>query len=161
MENTMNKKVLIGIVAIVVLAWAAVSVLNKPAVIENSTPATETASSSNSTAVKNTTKSATTGSQPVTQSYENALALYTGNNRIQLSGTALCQASPTNVTYKNGTSIMIDNRSAQTRTIKLGTTFTIPGYGFKIIKLSSTTLPTTLIMDCGTQQNIAKVLLQK
>jgi len=170
MENTLNKKVLIGFgvaVAVIVLGSIAVLMYNKFAVTAEpvaTTPAEEEIVVTNtpSLAEQAVAKKARInfGSQPVTLNYEKALELYPGALRIQISGEP-CQANPNNVMYKNGTTIMIDNRSAQSRTIKLGSTYTIGGYDFKIITLSSATLPTTLVMDCGQQQNIAKVLLQK
>ena len=162
-----NKKIL-GIIVIFVLGWFVFSVFNEPVATDTEiiTPATETATSSKpiakatTTAVKKT--SVPVASQPVSLSYQNALELYKDNKRIQLSGADFCQASPNNVMYKNGTSVMIDNRSAQIRTIKIGgTSYSIEGYGFKIVKLSSATLPATLLMDCNQQQNVAKILLQK
>lgn len=163
MENLKNKKVLIGIVVVILVIWYFSSGSNNAGV--NSTTATTTP------AVATTTKTTTTtvkkavvpvANQPVSLSYENALKAYPGSLRIQLSGTSFCQANPTTVMYKNGTSIMVDNRAAMSRTIKIGVTpYTIEGYGFKIIKLSSSVLPATLIMDCGSQQNIAKITLQK
>ena len=94
----------------------------------------------------------------VTLSYTNAIKQYEGK-RIQLDKT--CQAIPNNVTYKNGTSIMIDNRAPVARTVKLGSTFSVKAYGFKIVKLSSATLPATWLMDCDSSQNVATVLIQK
>lgn len=162
MGNIITKKTLIIIVAIVVIGWFAMSSFNSPA-------GTETATSTSATAGKTVAKTTTTvkkavpvASQPVLTSYTKAMETYKGSLRIQLSGgDSFCQATPNNVMYKNGTSIMIDNRSAKTRTVKLLGTHTIAGYGFTILKLSSGTLPATLLMDCDTQQNVAKVLLQK
>lgn len=102
----------------------------------------------------------TTGVAPVTISYENALVKYK-DSRIQLAPGNTCAASPNSVTYKNGTTIMIDNRAAQARTLKIGTTYSIKGYGFKIIKLSSATVPAKWLVDCDGQQNVATILLQK
>ena len=90
--------------------------------------------------------------------YADALALY-ADRRIQLY--TVCQAHPSNVTYKVGTTIMVDNRSPQTAKVRLAGTFSIKPYGFKIVKLSSTTLPSTLYVDCGTSQNVATILIQK
>ncbi len=155
-----------GVVAIIVLGWFVVTTLNDSTLvgIEDVAPVTQTATSTATTTKKTTTAtkkvSVPIANQPVSMSYQNALELYKDNKRIQLSGDAFCQVSPNNVMYKNGTSIMIDNRSSKTRTIKVGSTYTIEGYGFKIIKLSSATLPATLLMDCDQQQNVAKVLLQ-
>lgn len=161
MGNLITKKTLIIIVAIVVTGWFAMSSINSPTGTDTvKTTATTTATVAKTTA---TVKKAVVpvASQPVTMSYTNALELYKDNKRIQVSGDAFCQVTPNNVMYKNGTSIMIDNRSAKARTIKLLGTHTIAGYGFKIVKLTSGTLPATLLMDCDTQQNVAKVLLQK
>lgn len=91
-------------------------------------------------------------------SYQQALVKYK-DARIQLDKT--CQAIPNNVTYKNGASIMLDNRSGVARTVKLGSTFSIKAWGFKIVKLSAATVPATWLMDCDKSQNVATVLIQK
>ena len=91
-------------------------------------------------------------------SYADALAKYK-DARIQLD--KMCQATPNYVTYKNNTSIMIDNRSDVVRTVKVGTDYSVKGYGFKIIKISSTKLPTTWLVDCDKSQNVATILIQK
>lgn len=100
----------------------------------------------------------TPGATPVTLSYANALIQY-ADRRIQINDA--CQASPTSMTFKTNTNIMIDNRSAQTKIVKIGTSYTVKGYGFKIINLTATTPPLTLLMDCGAQQNVATILIQK
>ncbi len=90
--------------------------------------------------------------------YKKALELYKGSY-IELSlGT--CKANPNNVTYKSGTDVMIDNRAPEERTIKLGNTYSIKGYGFKIIKFSSTTLPIKFNMHCAGEENVGLVTLQ-
>lgn len=163
----MDKKVMVGVaVAIVVIALISI-VGGKSENRENENQMNQTATTTVATTSKTTTTTAkkvstTYANQPVSLSYKQALELYKDNKRIQISGTSLCQVTPNNVMYKNGTSIMLDNRSAVTRSIKLaGVTYNIEGYGFRIAKLSSATLPATFLMDCGTQQNVAKVLLQK
>lgn len=165
MGNFITKKTLMVIVAIVIIGWFAMSAFNTPAGTETGTPGTQKSTTTAPVAKTTTTvaKKAVVpiASQPVTMSYQKALETYKDNLRLQLSGADFCQVSPNNVMYKNGTSIMIDNRSPQTHTVKVGVTYTIEGYGFKIIKLSSSVLPTTLVMDCDKQQNVAKILLQK
>jgi hypothetical protein len=94
----------------------------------------------------------------VTLSYEHALAQYV-DKRIQFDSR--CQATPSQVTYKNGTSIMLDNRASVARTIKIGNLVVIPAYGFKIIQISSATLPATWLVDCGSSQNVATLVVQK
>ena len=90
--------------------------------------------------------------------YQEALSIYK-DRRIQLDER--CQATPFNITYKNGTEIMIDNRSGFDRTINLGGVFTIEKYGFKIVKLYSDVLPKTLLLDCDSQENPAEIIIQK
>lgn len=99
------------------------------------------------------------GAGSVSISYANALIKY-ADRRIQLDAT--CQAHPNTVTYKDNTGIMIDNRSAQARTVKVGTTFTIKPWGFKIVVLPDVYLKTkTLLVDCGQYQNVATILVQE
>ena len=97
------------------------------------------------------------GAAPIT--YAAALVKY-ADRRIQLDST--CQAHPNNVSYKDNTGIMIDNRSAQTRTIKVGTTFTIKPWGFKIVVLPDIYLKSkTILVDCDGSQNVATILVQE
>ncbi len=92
-------------------------------------------------------------------SYANALVKY-ATRRIQLD--PMCQAHPNNVTYKDNTGIMIDNRSPKTRTVKVGTTFTIKPWGFKIVVLPDVYLKSkTLLIDCDQSQNVATMLVQE
>jgi len=92
-------------------------------------------------------------------SYANALVKY-ADRRIQLD--TMCQAHPSNVTYKDNTGIMIDNRSPQTRTVKIGTTFTIKPWGFKIVVLPDVYLKSnTILVDCDNSQNVATILVQE
>jgi hypothetical protein len=95
----------------------------------------------------------------VSIAYADALIKY-ADRRIQLDKT--CQAHPNTVTYKDNTGIMIDNRSPQTRTVKVGITFTIKPWGFKIVVLPNVYLTSkTLLVDCGQYQNVATILVQE
>ncbi len=91
-------------------------------------------------------------------SYQDAVNKY-ANTRIQFDDA--CHATPTNMTYKSGTSIMLDNRAGVSRKIRVGSVYTVPAYDFKIVKVSSTVLPATWLVDCGTSQNVATILIQK
>ena len=91
-------------------------------------------------------------------SYAEALAKYK-DRRIQFDQS--CQATPNNMTFKNGTTIMLDNRAGVARNININGPVSIKAYGFKIITLSSNTLPKTILVDCGTGQNVATILIQK
>ena len=154
-----NKKVLYyGLGALVVLALVLfLSMRNdKDADLEGEQSVNES-EEMESEEGKEESKKTPAKSEPVL-SYAEALAKYK-DARIQLDDR--CQASPNNVTYKNNTSIMIDNRSPMTRSVKVGSTYTIKGYGFKIVKLSSSQLPIQWLVDCDKSQNVATILIQK
>lgn len=92
-------------------------------------------------------------------SYSDAVKKY-ADRRIQFD--AYCQGLPKNPVFKNNTSVMFDNRSGDARWITLdGVRYNFPGYGFKIITLSSAKLPHTVNVDCGSAQNVMTILLQK
>jgi hypothetical protein len=164
MEKGKNKDMWIWIVVIVlVVGGILIAVkMNKSetnvAVVETPTP--DALQVTEDTSAGSIDMPAKTGVAPVTISYVNALAKYK-DSRIQLAPGTTCAASPSNVTYKNGTTIMIDNRAPVARTLKIGVTYSVKGYGFKLIKLSSAKVPATWLVDCDGQQNVATILLQK
>ncbi len=105
------------------------------------------------------TTGVTTGTPAASISYANALVKY-ADRRIQLDKT--CQAIPNVVTYKDNTGIMIDNRSPQTRTVKIDQTYTIKPYGFRIVVLPDIYLKSkTILVDCDGSQNVATILVQE
>jgi|SRR3989344_7573471 len=90
--------------------------------------------------------------------YTELVKKYNGK-RIQFD--KYCQANPSNVTFKNGTSIMLDNRSGDARIVSVGgVKYSLAGYGYKVITLSSTSLPKELLLSCGSSGNVGKILLQ-
>ncbi len=91
-------------------------------------------------------------------SYAQALVKYK-NARLQLD--KICQASPDKMTFKNGANLMVDNRAPVARTVKVGSVFPLKAYGFKIVNLSSATLPATWYVDCDKSQNVSTILIQK
>ena len=92
-------------------------------------------------------------------SYTQALAKY-GANRIQFK--ADCQTVPNNVTYKSGTQVMFDNRSATSHTITFkGVKYVIAGYGYRVFTMTASTYPTTVLVDCDGSQNVATILIQR
>ena len=103
----------------------------------------------------------TAGVAPVSISYQDALTKY-ANSRFQFD--TKCQATPNAATFATGTNIMLDNRSPDTRTIHLGSlgSFTVKGYGFKIVNLSLTGLTANAIaVDCDANQSVAIITVQK
>jgi len=109
-------------------------------------------------AIEDTSTGSVNAGASVTISYANALLKYK-DARIQL--TNVCQAFPQKAVYKNGTTIMIDNRAPVSRTIKVGSVYTVKAYGFKLIKLSSAKLPATWLIDCDKSQNVATLMIEK
>ena len=92
-------------------------------------------------------------------SYTSAVGKYK-DARIQFD--IACQAVPTQATWKSGTEIMLDNRSPRDRVIKVGASiYNLKARGFKVIRLSSSTLPATMLVDCDQSQNVATILVQK
>lgn len=93
------------------------------------------------------------------KSYSDAIKRYEGN-RFQFD--QYCQTDPNSSSYKNGATVMLDNRSGDARTISIGgVKYNLAGYGWRIVTLSSSKLPTTLYINCGTAVNVAKIQLYK
>ena len=157
MEDTKNKNLWIGLAVVLLLVVGFLFWSMKKAVA----PAVTDNTSTNPVVVPTedvTPGSVNTGSPAASISYANALIKYK-NARLQLDPT--CQASPDKMTFKNGAYLMVDNRAPVSRTVKVGSVFNIKAYGFKIIKLSSATLPATWYVDCGKSQNVSTILIQK
>ena len=147
MKNTTLVIVIVVVVAIIVVfAVAGGRSTNAP-----TTSPTVTASS-----VVSKKPVATTGS--ISIAYADAIKKYAGT-RIQFD--AQCQASPNQITIKKGTAIMLDNRSGDARTISVGSVkYSLAGYGFRILTPTSPTLPATLVIDCGSAQNVGRINIQ-
>ncbi len=93
------------------------------------------------------------------QTYADAVARYEGN-RYQFDQT--CQTKPAQASYKNGATVMLDNRSGDARVITVGgIKYNLAGYGWRIIILSSAKLPATLGINCGSAVNVAQIQLYK
>lgn len=104
-------------------------------------------------------KSPVSGTAEQTQAYSEAVQQY-ADRRIQFGIN--CQTIPAQTTFKNGTSVLFDNRSGDARIIKVGdVSYSFPGYGYKILTLSSFVLPKTLNINCGSAVNVGSILLQK
>jgi cytoskeletal protein RodZ len=154
MENSNNKSLVWGVVIVVLVIVLGVW-------FYKSHSDTKTAPTEDTVAIEPESTQDVDAKSPSTASikYADALVKY-ADRRIQLDPA--CQAHPNTVTYKDNTGIMIDNRSAMTRTVKVGTTVTIKPYGFKIIVLPDIYLKSkTLLVDCDKSQNVATVLVQE
>lgn len=155
MENTKNKNVwivlLVFLVILAVLVLWSIKKSSAPTLDDNDI--TQVGTSTEDTSVG----SVNVGISTPTISYENALTKYK-NARLQIGKT--CEVSPRNMTLTNGSLLMIDNRSPMDRVVKVGSPLNLKAYGFKIVKLESTTLPATWMVDCDKSQNVATILIQ-
>lgn len=99
------------------------------------------------------------GSAYQSQTYTKLVKEYAGR-RIQLDTS--CQASPNYTTYKNGTKIMIDSRSAEARTVTIGgVNYSFGPYAYRIITLGTKNPPATVSINCGRAVNVGTILIQK
>lgn len=158
-----NNKIIWIILAVIVIVLVIILVKKSPSgddMMGDTTNGSDTALEASEDVSEGSVNAPTSGSSPaVTIAYAEALVKYK-DRRIQFNDA--CAATPNTVTYKDNTGIMLDNRSAQSRTIKVGTTYTVKGYGFKIITLPDIYLKSsTLLVDCDKQQNVATVLVQE
>ena len=91
-------------------------------------------------------------------SYSQLVAQY-GSNRIQFNQD--CQASPSSMVLKTGTGILLDNRSNKTQVISLnGASYTLVPYGYRVVTVSSATLPKAIGVTCNGQVNTSSINLQ-
>lgn len=160
MKNNTTTWIIVGVVAVAVIILAVIFG-GKRAMPDTNTPVT-TAPESTLDTTGDTVAGATgvgTGTA-VSLSYQQALVKY-ADRRLQFNDA--CQASAPNVvTYKDNSGIMLDNRSNVTRTIKVGTTYTIKPWGFRIIMLpNTTTRVSTYFVDCDNHQNVASIEVQE
>ena len=99
------------------------------------------------------------GGAAVGLTYTQAILQYEGK-RMQLD--LACQAQPNYLVFKNGTKVMIDNRSNQARRITIGgKAYDLGPYEFEIVTLSATTFPQTQNVDCGNSQNVGRFLIER
>lgn len=91
--------------------------------------------------------------------YDAAVREYEGR-RIQLDTE--CSAIPSRATYKNGTTLMLDNRSGQARTVLFNLVqYTIPAYDYLVVSAVASTTPAVTYLDCGQKQNVAQITIQQ
>jgi hypothetical protein len=149
-----------AIVVLAVVVWLA----NKPAVVPMTSPSPSVsaqASVSVSPTPSSAAKATVAPAAAMPKSYGDAVTAYQG---ARLQFDMYCQATPRTAVFKNGATIMIDNRSGDARTIKVnGISYALAGYGWRIITLAlpQSKLPATLDVDCGTAQNVGTITLQK
>lgn len=161
MDKKNNTGLVIGIVVVILAIIVIIMAVSKKPAMAPTIGATSTSQeqATSTPAAGATTGAVTNGTGAASISYEKALVTYK-DRRIQFNDA--CQATPNKVTYKDNTGLMLDNRTAKALTIKVGTTYTVPAYGFKIITLPDTYKnASTYLVDCGKLQNVATILIQE
>ena len=159
-----QRKTVIGIVIAVVfvllLVFAGYS-KNPGTVNQNENNATSTGSMASSTASSTQQKAEVKTQKPIdlALTYQKIVEQY-GDRRIQFDNA--CQAFPARLGFKNGTAIMLDNRTEKTKTIKLsGRAFILKPLGYITMKVTSKILPSTVFIDCDSHYNVGQIFLQE
>ena len=79
--------------------------------------------------------------------------------RIQLDEQ--CHPTPLSMVIKGGQEIMVDNRASVAREIDFASKkISVPAYGFVFIKTDTVTSNQTILLDCGTQQNVINITIE-
>ena len=153
-----NKKLIWLVVVVVVLAIVFIGMRKGSTINSGVTPTpnpSTTPKVSSTPVVKKPVATAT----PLLGSYSQLVLEY-GDRRVQFNNS--CYMLPATPTFKNGSKIMFDNRSSDTRTITIdGTAYTFAGYGYRVVTLTSATLPRTISINCGSLVNAGQITLQK
>ena len=141
----MSKKTILWTV-IIVLAVVLVWILSRDQGSIVGSIINPTASATPSTTPPGQSAKATPKATP-NMSYVQAVATYK-DTRVQFNDT--CHAIPGQIVLKNGTKVMLDNRSADAKTLTVaGKKYTVAGYGWKVITATTDkSLPFVLGINC-------------
>ncbi|MFH0874288.1 MAG: hypothetical protein V1846_05640 [Candidatus Komeilibacteria bacterium] len=149
-------------VILIVVIVGVIVFLNSKQSIAPTAPNDQNATSTTDTTKTDTNIPAVKPANPahtITTSYQEMMTKYAGR-RIQFNET--CQATPSSMTIKNGSQIMFDNRESKPTVLNVdGVAYPTSAYTYRLIYLSSKTLPHTVIVNCGSQNNVAQITLQK
>lgn len=157
----MNNKtlgIIVGVVVLVIIGWLIYRYSHNGQPAYNAPAYTQSNSQNNTPAANSQPVATTTPTTPAKMSYTDALKKY-GSNRIQFD--TACQAHPNSASFKAGASVMFDNRSAAARKIVFnGSTYNIAAYDYAVVVMKAPTLPATAYIDCGSSQNVAKIMIE-
>ena len=116
------------------------------------------ASSTYGDASSTATSTTTTPPKASSLTYTKAVNAYK-DRRIQFDPA--CTMIPNQISFKNNTTVMLDNRSPSARSVYLDRVeYPLSGFGFKLVTLKKSPLPYTIVVDCGTGRNTGKIILQ-
>ncbi|KKT37583.1 MAG: hypothetical protein UW27_C0014G0004 [Parcubacteria group bacterium GW2011_GWA1_44_13] len=154
-----NKKLIWLVIVVIVLAIVFIGMRKGSTINSGVTPTpnlSATPKASSSPVVK---KPPVVTATPALGNYSQLVTEYR-DRRVQFNN--ICQMSPSALTYKNGTKIMLDNRSSESRVVTIdGTPYNFSGYSYRFVTLSSNTLPRTLAVNCGPSINVGVITLQR
>ena len=92
-------------------------------------------------------------------SYTDTFMKFRNNNIIQLSNG--CQSRPTSIVVANGSQILLDNRADNSEVITIGDNkYDIDAYGFKVITLDVSKIPSVYTIDCKVAQNVTTLTVE-
>ncbi len=154
----MNKTwTIIGLILVIILgAWWFNSNQSGISLSPDAT-ATPKVSATKTPAVSGSKPTATPVATPVL-SYSQLVAKY-GSDRIQFDSD--CKATPNSMVFKNGGSILLDNRSSKTAVVSVGDNkYTLGAYGYQVVTLNSSTVPKMLSVTCNGRVNTSTINLQ-
>lgn len=153
-----NKKVVIGVIALVIIAGFSVNALmKKEKVPVDTTPIEEVATETPDAVVKKPVSKPVPVQVTDNRTYTEVSAAYKGKT-VQFNSECRVPLFPQTV-FKVGTDVLFDNRGPKSAQVKFaGATFDLPGYGFKVVSLDRTG---TFTIDCNAQQNVSTLTVQK
>jgi hypothetical protein len=157
-SNKSSKGVWIAIGVVVVIALVLIFSIKKsePVVPVDNTPVVEQPTDNNSGDVGVNQEDA--NSPAVSLSYTAAMKKY-ANARMQINASCVIPSPYVNLTFKVGSSVMLDNRSNESHSVLFnGTRYTLGAYGFRIVTLNTVK---KFMVDCDKSQNVATVTVQK
>ena len=159
--NKIYTYIVAGIVVLALACWVIYAYNHQNNGSDDSTQqAASQQNNSNSTAanVTPTTTPNTTGPTHTIKEYEAALIKY-AKVRIQFLA---CQARPDTMTLKNPATIMLDNRSKTSATIRIDKKpYVVAGLDYAIVTISEPLLPVHTQVECNASQNVATLLIEK
>lgn len=92
-------------------------------------------------------------------SYDEAVRAY-GDHRVQFGEN--CLATPARASFKSGSNIMLDNRSNETKVFVVGgVSYTVAARDFVGIQLPVVGESQDIMIDCGSMENVATLVVQR
>lgn len=155
----MNKKYvwLLGIVAVVIVVFVLTKSGPSPLPVEDKTASTTAGAAIGTSSTSSGAPSAASSPKAAAYTYTEAIKIY-ATRRIQIDQN--CQLLPNSIVFKSPVDVMFDNRSNSTKVFYLnGKRYSLAAYGFSVLHFTSTVLPHTIVIDCGTGKNNGQIIL--